>query len=139
LFMGTIQSSIVAAEFINAYDVGIDMGDVLRAGDIDQEVLVGDLNGAGGMVDGRAIDTVSFLTLRDGDLITDNRSRFRSALQRIRSGLAQINGGIESRFTTRLETDYNLAAAVQDLTEYIAAMDGSVETRIGMRTAMLNL
>jgi hypothetical protein len=116
IFMASVKSSIVSLSVFAAYDYGVDVENILNAdGDeFDYEDLVDELNGG------------SFLTLIDGDLITDNRERFIDALDYLATAIENIDDGDDTVFEESLE-DLS-SSAYEGIVEFLEELKDSADS-----------
>lgn len=122
-FMSSVKGSIASLNLAIAYDIGVDIADVVQRGDIDQEILVADLNGTGETVKGVTVDTTAFLTLNDASIITDAKSRAVSSLIHLRTALQTIDAGETSDFFTPIINGGDLTDTIQFFAELSTSLD----------------
>lgn len=138
LFMGATQSIIVGFDWSVAYDLGVEIENIVQSGNINQTILVADLNGTGETIGSVTVDTTPFLTLTDSERITNNQSRFLSALTFQKNGLQNILDGEISDFATEPSSQYDLIEYITFLEQMIDSINNGL-TDIDLLNAQINM
>lgn len=126
LFMGSLQSIIVNFEWSMAYDLGVEIENIVQSGNINQAILVADLNGTGETIGSVTVDTIPFLTLTDSDRITNSQSRLLSALTFQKNNLQNILDGEVSDFATEPSNNYDLSRYITFLEQMIDSINNGL-------------
>ncbi len=144
LFTAAIKATYAAFNVTGAYDPGVNLEHILSADgtDIDYQIFVSDLNGAGETINEVTTDTTAFLAARDLSLIGDSKTHFIDALRFWKVGMQALIDGENSGFFDASFDSFDRQIAVDLANELLqsASSSGFVGlSSVGAASVKLNL
>ncbi|MBX7149390.1 hypothetical protein K1X76_09950 [bacterium] len=123
--LSATQAIVAGIDMFKAYDYGVQLKSVLlKDGKINLKALVTELNGVVKVSGVNASDNVSFLTLIDGALFTNQRARFTFALNNAKQALSKIKTDHTDFYPSLSESKLNDVLVTVD--EAILSMNGEM-------------